>query len=120
MKGRTDVVKELISAGCDKNLPDKVKQMTPLPFALALRPFPAGLAPSPTRANLNLQYWFRLLLESLNYQLLFVLLLRNSKYHETKVPNLLYVYVHNIYISTTPVSHLDHHTNPLTLSTRMD
>jgi len=80
VKGRTDVVKELISAGCDKNLPDKVMQMTPLPSPSRSLHFPRGC--------------FRLLLESSNYQLLFVLLLRNSKYHETKVPNLLYVYSH--------------------------
>ena len=51
-EGQTDAVKELVAAGCDINLADKVKQMTPLPFALALRYFPARLAPFPARLAL--------------------------------------------------------------------
>ena len=41
--GQTDAVKELISAGCDINLAAKVKQMTRLALALALRAFRARL-----------------------------------------------------------------------------
>ena len=61
-KGQTDAVKELIAAGCDINLATKVKQMTRLALALALRAFRARLPLAPL-ATLNLQYLFRLLLE---------------------------------------------------------
>ena len=61
-QGQTDAVKELIAAGCDINLADKVKQMTRLALALALRAFRARLPLAPL-ATLNLQYLFRLLLE---------------------------------------------------------
>ena len=61
--GHIEAVKELISAGCDMNLVETVKQMTRLALALALSvPF-ARLA-LPPLANLNLQYLLRLLLES--------------------------------------------------------
>ncbi len=60
--GKTDTVKELIAAGCDINLAAKVKQMTRLALALALRAFRAGLPLAPL-ATLNLQSLFRLLLE---------------------------------------------------------
>ena len=76
-EGKAEAVKELISAGCDINLASKVKQMTGLVLALALRPFPA-LLPLPPLAHLNLQYLLRLLLESLTYQLWLALLLCNS------------------------------------------
>jgi ankyrin repeat protein len=71
--GHTDAVKELIAAGCDMNLAEKVKQMTGLALALACLGFRVRL-PLPPLADLNLQYLFRLLLESLTYPLLFVLL----------------------------------------------
>ena len=61
-KGQTDAVKELIASGCDMNLATKVKQMTRLALALALRAFRARLPLAPL-ATLNLQYLFRLLLE---------------------------------------------------------
>jgi hypothetical protein len=35
-KGYSDVVKQLIAAGCDINLATRVQQMTPLAFAFAL------------------------------------------------------------------------------------
>jgi hypothetical protein len=60
--GKTNAMKELMSAGCDINLADKVKQKTRLALALALRAFRARLPLAPL-ATLNLQYWFRLLLE---------------------------------------------------------
>ncbi len=60
--GKTDAVKELIAAGCDINLANKVKQMTRLALALALRAFRARLPLAPL-ATLNFQYLFRLLLE---------------------------------------------------------
>ena len=60
--GHTDAVKELIAAGCDINLAMKVKQMTRLALALALRAFRARLPLAPL-STLNLQYLFRLLLE---------------------------------------------------------
>jgi ankyrin repeat protein len=62
MQRQTDAVKELISAGCDINLANKVKQMTRLALALALRAFRVRLPLAPI-ATLNLQYLFRLLLE---------------------------------------------------------
>jgi ankyrin repeat protein len=62
-EGKTDAVKELIAAGCDINLANKVKQMTRLALALALRAFRARLPLAPL-ATLNLQYLFRLLLEA--------------------------------------------------------
>ncbi len=42
-EGKTDAVKELMSAGCNINLANKVKQMTRLALALALRAFRARL-----------------------------------------------------------------------------
>ena len=60
--GRTDAVKELIAAGCDINLAEKVKQKTRLALALALRAFRARLPLAPL-ATLILQDLFRLLLE---------------------------------------------------------
>ncbi len=60
--GKTDAMKELISAGCDINLAQKVKQKTRLALALPLRAFRARLPLEPL-ATLNLQYLFRLLLE---------------------------------------------------------
>ncbi len=46
-QGKTDAMKELISAGCDINLAAKVKQMTRLALALALRAFRARLPLAP-------------------------------------------------------------------------
>ncbi len=71
--GHTDVVKELIAAGCDMNLAEKVKQMTGLALALACLCF-RGRLPLPPLAHLTFQCLFSLLLESLTYPLLFVLL----------------------------------------------
>ena len=62
-KGHIEAVKQLISAGCDMNLAEKVKQMTRLALALA-RSVPFARLPLPPPANLNLQYLLRLLLES--------------------------------------------------------
>jgi hypothetical protein len=62
--GKTGAVKELIAGGCDVNLADKVKQMTRLALALACLGFCVRL-PLPPLAHLNLQYSFRLLLQSL-------------------------------------------------------
>ncbi len=42
--GNTDAVEELISAGCDIHLADKVKQMTRLALALACHGFRARVA----------------------------------------------------------------------------
>jgi hypothetical protein len=42
--GHTDAVKELIAAGCDINLANKVKQMTHLALALACLCFRARVA----------------------------------------------------------------------------
>jgi hypothetical protein len=42
--GHTDAVKELISAGCDINLADEVKQMTGLALALACLAFRGRVA----------------------------------------------------------------------------
>jgi hypothetical protein len=62
--GHTGAVKELIAGGCDVNLANKVQQMTRLALALACLGFRVRL-PLPPLAHLNLQYSFRLLLESL-------------------------------------------------------
>ena len=62
--GHTDTVKDLIAAGCDVNLAQKVKQMTRLALALACLGFRVRL-PLPPLAHLHLQYSFRLLLQSL-------------------------------------------------------